>query len=110
MEGWMDGRMERRMDGRTKGRMNKPYFVGPFQLPLGLQKAKGVNKNIVVTISHNEWIDVLLNKNCIRQSMNGIQSKDHRMEIYEINNISLSYFGDKIYIQNNGYDRLALGY
>ena len=42
--------------------------------------------------------------------MNRIQSKDHRREKYEINKISLSCFDDKIYIQNNGYDRLALGY
>ena len=42
--------------------------------------------------------------------MNGVQSKDHRVGTYEINQISLSCFDDKIYIQNNGYDRLALGY
>ena len=42
--------------------------------------------------------------------MNRIQSKDHRRKKYEINKISLSCFGDKIYIQNIGYDRLALGY
>ena len=28
----------------------------------------------------------------------------------KINNISLSCFDDKIYIQNDGYDGLALGY
>ena len=27
------------------------------------KKAKGVNKNVVATISHNEYKDVLLNKN-----------------------------------------------
>ena len=42
--------------------------------------------------------------------MNRIQSKDHRIETYEINKISLSYFDDKICIQNNGCDGLALGY
>ena len=42
--------------------------------------------------------------------MNRIQSKDHRIGTYEINKISLSYFHDKIYIQNNGSDRLALAY
>ena len=42
--------------------------------------------------------------------MNRIQSKDHRMETYEISKISLSCFDDKIYIQNNRYDVLALGY
>ena len=42
--------------------------------------------------------------------MNGIQGKDHRIGTYEINNILLSCFDYKIYIQNNGYDGLALGY
>ena len=43
---------------------------------------------------------------------NRIQSKYQRMGTYEINKTSLSCFHDKIYIyiQNNGYDRLALGY
>ena len=42
--------------------------------------------------------------------MNRIQSKDHRMGTYEINKISLPYFDGKIYIQNNGYHGLAIGY
>ena len=49
-------------------------------------KAKGVNRNVVGTISHNECKDVLLNNKFIIHSiMNRIQSKDHRMETYEIN-------------------------
>ena len=46
----------------------------------------------------------------MRHSVNRIQSKDHRIGTHEINKISLSRFDDKIYIQNNGYDGLALGY
>ena len=42
--------------------------------------------------------------------MTRIQSKDHRIETYKINKISLPCFDDKIYIQNNEYDELALGY
>ena len=41
--------------------------------------------------------------------MSRIQSKDHRIGTYQINKISLSCFYEKTYIQNNGYDRLALG-
>ena len=67
-------------------------------------KAKGVNKNVVATISQNEYKDVLLNKKCFRHSMNRIQSKDHGIRTYEINN------DDTIYIQDNEYDGLALGY
>ena len=74
------------------------------------KKAKGVNKNIVVAISHNEYKGVLLNKKCLRYSMNTIQSKDNRIGTCEINKISLFCFDDKIYIQNNGCDGLALGY
>ena len=74
------------------------------------KKAKGVNKNVVTAISHNEYKNVLLYNECIRDSMNRIQSKDHKIGTYEINKISLSCFDNKIYNQNNGYDRLGLGY
>ena len=40
--------------------------------------------------------------------MNRIQSKSYRMQTYKINKSLLSYVGDKIYIQNNGCDRLLL--
>ena len=42
--------------------------------------------------------------------MNKIQGKDQTVVIYEVNNFSLFYFDDKIYIQKNRYDGLALGY
>ena len=42
--------------------------------------------------------------------MNKIQSKDHRIGAYEIDKISLSWFAEKTYTQNNGCDGLALGY
>ena len=60
------------------------------------KKAKGVNKNVVATISHNEYKDVLLNKKCLRHLMNRIQSKYHDIGTYEINKIPLSCFDDKI--------------
>ena len=38
---WKDGRMDGRTDGMTDGRMeertDRPYFIGPFRLPLGVQ-------------------------------------------------------------------------
>ena len=72
------------------------------------EKAKGVNRNVIATVSHNEYKDVLLNKKCLRHSMNKIQSKDHKIGTYEINKISLSCFDDKILIRNNGCDGLFL--
>ena len=74
------------------------------------KKAKGVNKNVVATINHNEYKDVLLNKKCLRHSMNRIQSKYHRIGNYEVNKISLSCFDNRIYIQDDGCDGLTLGY
>ena len=44
-----------------------------------------MNKNVVATIGHGEYKDVLLNKKCLRDSMNGIQSKNHIKGPYEIN-------------------------
>ena len=41
-------------------------------------------KNVVATISHNEYKDVLLNNKCIRHSMNRIQCKYHKIGTYEI--------------------------
>ena len=42
--------------------------------------------------------------------MKRIQSKDYKIGTYKINKISLSCIDDKIYIQSNGYDGLAVGY
>ena len=43
-------------------------------------------------------------------SVNRIQSKDNRIGTYEIKKNSVCRFDNKIYIPNNGYDGLALGY
>ena len=74
------------------------------------KKAKGVNKNVAVTINHNGYKAVLLNKKRLTRSMNRIQNKDHKIETYEMNKISLSWFDDNIYIQSNRFDEVALGY
>ena len=57
-------------------------------------KAKGVNKKI----THRESVDVLFNKKVIKHNMKIIQSKLHRIEIYDVCNISLSCFDDTICI------------
>ena len=51
------------------------------------KKVKGVNRNVVATISYNEYKYVLLNNKCLRYSINSIQSKDHRITIYKISKI-----------------------
>ena len=62
------------------------------------KKVKGVNKNVFGAISHNEHKDILLNKKCLRHSMNSIQSNGHRIRTYEINKIYLSCVDDNIHI------------
>ena len=52
----------------------------------------------------------LLDHTFLIHLMQRIQKKDHIMGTYAINKISLSCLDDKIYILNNGYDGLALGY
>ena len=42
--------------------------------------------------------------------MSIIQSKAQSIRTYEISKISLSWVDDEIYIQNNWYDELGLGY
>ena len=49
-----------------------------------------MSRNVVATLSNNEYKDALLNKKCLRHSMNRIKSKDNKIGTYEIN--------DKIYI------------
>ena len=39
------------------------------------KKAKDVNKNVVETTCHNEHKNILLNKKCLRHSMNRVQIK-----------------------------------
>ena len=43
------------------------YLVDEYKLfGSEYKKAKGANKNVVATISHSEYKDVLLNKKCLR--------------------------------------------
>ena len=65
------------------------------------KKVKGLNRGVVVTISHNEYKDVLLNNKYLRHLTNRIQIKNHKIGTYKIDKISLFCFDDKIYIQDN---------
>ena len=48
------------------------------------KKARGVNKNVVKSIRHKEYVDVMFNKNLIRHKMKTIQSKLHRNRTYDV--------------------------
>ena len=75
---------------------------------VSIKSKKGVNKNAVA--NHTEFKDVLLNNKCLRHSVNRIQGKNHRIGTLETRKQILSCLDDKIYILNNGYDPLDLGY
>ena len=72
-------------------------------------EAKGVNKNVVAKIAHNEYKDVLLNKNVWYIQWIGFKVKIIKQKLIKSTRY-LSCFDDKMYIQNKGYDGLALGY
>ena len=74
------------------------------------RKAKGVSRNVVAAISHNQYKDFFLNKKCFRQSKNRFRNKDHRIATYEFNKTYFLCFDNKIHIQNIGNDVLAHGY
>ena len=60
-----------------------------------------------IATEFNEFKDTLFNKKIMRYKMKRIQSKKHKLGTYEINNISLSCFDDKRYVQDDSINRLA---
>ena len=59
-------------------------------------------KGVSITTEFKKFKDVLFNKQIIRHKMKRIQSKKHKLETYEIDKISLSYFNDKRYVSDDG--------
>ena len=62
------------------------------------KKAKEVNKSIVRSIRHKEFVDVLFGRKLMRHRMKRIQSKLHRIGTYDVCKILLSCLDDKRYI------------
>ena len=70
---------------------------------------KECNTARIVSIATNfdGFKDVLFNEKIIRHKKKRIQSKKHKLEIYEIGKISLSCFDDKRYVLDDGICTLA---
>ena len=66
-------------------------------------KAKGVS----IATEFDKFKDVLFNEKIIRHKMKRIQSKKHKSRTYEIDKMSLSCFGDKRYVLDDGIYTLA---
>ena len=64
---------------------------------------KGVN----TATEFNEFKDTLFTKKVLRHKIKRIQSKKHKLGIYEINKKSLSCFDDKRFVLDDGIHTLA---
>ena len=60
-----------------------------------------------IATEFNKFKDVLFKKKIIIHKIKRIQSKKHKLGIYEINKISLSCFDDKRYVLDDGIYTLA---
>ena len=72
-----------------------------------IEKAKGVNKNIVDSIRHKEYIGMFFGRGLVIHNKKKIQSKFRKIRTYDVCKISLSCFDDKRYILDNGVTSLA---
>ena len=59
-------------------------------------------KGVSIATEFDKFKDALFNEKIIRHKMKRIQSKKHKLGTYEINKISLSCFGDKRYVLDDG--------
>ena len=77
----------------------------------GGKTAKGIKKNVIKNnIMHEDYRNVLFNKEQMHHKMKTIRSQRHQLGSYEINKVSLSCFDDKRYIHDNGMSSYAYGH
>ena len=77
----------------------------------GGKTAKGIKKNVIKNnIMHEDYRNVLFNKEQMHHKMKTIRSERHQLGSYEINKVSLSCFDDKRYIHDNGMSSYAYGH
>ena len=77
----------------------------------GGKTAKGIEKNVIKNnIKHEDYKNVLLNKEQLHHKMKTIRTQKHQLWSYEMNKVSLSCFDDKRYIHDNGISSYAYGH
>ena len=81
-------------------------FVGLKSKMYSIKKIDGKEHNtakgVSIATEFDKFKDVLFNEKIIRHKMKRIQSKKHKLKIYDIDKISLSCFDDKIYVLDDG--------
>ena len=86
-------------------------FVGLKSNMYSMKKIDGKEcstaKGVSIATEFDEFKDVLVNEKVVRHKMKRIQSKKHKLEIYEIDKISLSCFDNKRYVLDDGIRTLA---
>ena len=65
-------------------------------------KEYNTGKGVSISTEFDKFKDVLFNEKIISHKMKKIESKRHKLETYEIYKISLSCFGDKRYVLDDG--------
>ena len=50
----------------------------------GIKKAKGINKNVVKSIMHKKYVDVLFARGLVRHNMKRVQSRLYRTGTYDV--------------------------
>ena len=97
------GKMKGKVKGISEfvGLKSKMYFLVIVNNE-EIKIAKGVNKDVVKNIRHKAYIDALFNEYFIGHKTKRIQSKLHRIGIYDVCKIYLSCFDDKRYIFDDG--------
>ena len=65
MLGEMEGWMERWMEGQKDRRMDRPYFIGPFQLPPGVQKFNKQLTYSVVSVFSWVFLNEMIANKCL---------------------------------------------
>ena len=89
----------------------KDEFVGLKSKIYSIKKIDGKEHNTAKRVSipteFDKFKDVLFHKKIIRHKMKRIQSKKHKLGTYEIDKISLSCFGNKRYLLDDGIHTLS---
>ena len=70
-------------------------------------KEHNTSKGVNIATEFDNFKDVLFNKKIIRHKMKRIQSKKHKLGIYEIDKTSSSCFDDKRYMLDDGIYTLS---
>ena len=71
---------------------------------------RSTNKGHNAFIEFQEFHDTLFQKKILRHQTRGIKSKNHNLDTYKTNKISLSCIDDKRYIIRNGIETFAYGH